>query len=248
MTTPTQVHRGLPVRQILTLGRVRAVMVHAMKDSVQRAALSQVTRELDLTAVQAARQAAGEQRVSLNVYLLAAVARILPQNPLFNAELVDDRILVFDRVNLGLAISVPDGLVVAVIPNADRQSLDELASAAQDLAQRARSGKLRLPDIEGGTFTVSNLGMFGVDGGFPIPRPPEGAILLVGRARVRAEWIEGAWVPRQQALFSLTFDHRFIDGAAAAHFLQDLQAALDHPEGLSTPAGAPPAGDQGEQA
>ena len=83
-----------------------------------------------------------------------------------------------------------------------------------------------MPDIEGGTFTVSNLGMFGVDGGFPLPRPPEGAILLVGRAQTKAAWVNGAVAPRVHAWFSLTFDHRFIDGAAAAAFLQELQEQL----------------------
>jgi pyruvate dehydrogenase E2 component (dihydrolipoamide acetyltransferase) len=108
-----------------------------------------------------------------------------------------------------------------------------LAAAAAGLAERARAGKLTLPDIEGGTFTVSNLGMFGIDGGFPLPRPPEGAILLVGRARLRPAVVEGAVVARHQAWFSLTFDHRFIDGAAAAAFLSDLQEALNQPDLLA---------------
>lgn len=227
-TTP---HRGLPVRETRALGRIRKVMVQTMKDSVQRAALSQVTRFMDLTAVQAARQAAGEPRISLNVYLLAAVARTLPAHPLLNAELVDDRVVVFEPVNLGLAIAVPDGLVVAVIRDADKKALPDLAAATVDLAGRARAGKLGLADIDGGTFTVSNLGMYGVDGGFPLPRPPEGAILLVGRTRPEPALIDGALVERQTALFSLTFDHRFIDGAAAAAFLRDLQENLTNGEG-----------------
>jgi pyruvate dehydrogenase E2 component (dihydrolipoamide acetyltransferase) len=229
--TDSNTHRGLPVRERRALGRVRKVMVQAMKDSVQRGALSQVTRFMDLTAVQAARQAAGEPRISLNVYLLAAVARTLPAHPLLNAELVDDKVVVFDAINLGLAIAVPDGLVVAVIRDADKKELSELSAAAADLAARARAGKLGLADIDGGTFTVSNLGMFGVDGGFPLPRPPEGAILLVGRTRPEPALIDGVLAERQTALFSLTFDHRFIDGAAAAAFLRDLQENLSSGEG-----------------
>ncbi len=230
MTTSTT-HRSLPVRETRALGRVRRVMVQSMRESVQRAALSQVTRFMDLTAVQAARREAGETRPSLNVYLMAAVSRTLRDHPLLNAELVDDKIVVFDVVNLGLAIAVPDGLVVAVIRDADTKSLPELASAAADLAARARASKLGLADIEGGTFTLSNLGMFGVDGGFPLPRPPESGILLVGRMRSEVALVDGAPIERPTALFSLTFDHRFIDGATAAAFLQDLQDRLSNGEG-----------------
>jgi pyruvate dehydrogenase E2 component (dihydrolipoamide acetyltransferase) len=212
------------------LGRIRKVMAQMMRASVQTAALSQVTREMDLTEIQTARQAGGP---SVNVYLLAAVARILPRHPLLNAELVEDRVLVYEPVNLGMAVAVPDGLVVVVVRDAGAKSLAELAAAAAGLAERARAGKLTLPDIEGGTFTVSNLGMFGIDGGFPLPRPPEGAILLVGRARPRPAVVEGAVVARHQAWFSLTFDHRFIDGAAAAAFLSDLQEALSQPDLLA---------------
>ncbi len=224
-------HRGLRVRQSLPLGRVRKVMAQTMRVSVQAAALSQVTREMDLTAVQAARRAAGPG-LSLNAYVLAAVARCLPRHPLLNAELVDDRIVVFANVNLGMAIAVPDGLIVAVIREAETKSVADLAAAAADVAARARAGKLTLADIEGGTFTVSNLGMFGVDGGFPLPRPPEGAILLVGRAQPRPAVIDGAIAARDLAWFSLTYDHRFVDGAAGAAFLRDLQEALDQPEAL----------------
>ena len=176
--------------------------------------------------MQALRAAAGEHRHSLNTHLLAAVARTLPHHPLLNAELVDNNLVVFAAVNLGMAVAVPDGLVVTVLRDADKKSLAELAAAAKDVSTRARAGKLKLADIEGGTFTVSNLGMLGVDGGFPLPRPPEGAILLVGRVRGQPALVDGALVERQVAWFSLTFDHRFIDGAAAAAFLQELQEQL----------------------
>ena len=197
-----------------------------MDASVRGAALSQVTREMDLSGVQAARVEAGEQRHSLNTYLMAAVARALPNHPLLNAELVEQNVVVFAAVNLGMAVAVDDGLVVTVVRGADKLTLDELAGAVGDLAGRARAGKLKLADIEGGTFTVSNLGMFGIDGGFPLPRPPEGAILLVGRVRSQPALVDGQLVERPMAWFSLTFDHRVIDGAAAAAFLQEVQAKL----------------------
>lgn len=226
MATETTTHRGVAVKETKPLGQLRRIMAKSMYASVHQGALSQVTREMDLAAVEAARAAAGANRHSINTYVLAAVARTLPNHPLLNAELVDDNLVIFDEVNLGMAVAVPEGLVVAVIRGADKKSLDEMAAATQDVAARARSGKLKLTDIEGGTFTVSNLGMFGVDGGFPLPRPPEGAILLVGRVRGQPAIVDGVLSERQCAWFSLTFDHRFIDGAAAAAFLQDLQERL----------------------
>ncbi len=203
------------------------MMVQSMEESVRRAALSQVTREMDLSAVQAARAAAGDRRRSVNTYIMAAVARALPNHPLLNAELVENAVVTFEAINLGMAVATPDGLVVTVIRDADQKSLDELEAAANDLATRARAGKLKLPDIEGGTFTVSNLGMYGIDGGFPLPRPPEGAILLVGRMRDQLAVVNGQLTQRPMAWFSLAFDHRFIDGAAAAAFLQEVQERLE---------------------
>ena len=225
MSTP-DTHRSIPVKQVMPLGRVRKMMVQSMDESVRRAALSQVTREMDLSAVQAAWAGASEQRHSLNTYIMAAVAQTLLNHPLLNAELVDNNVVVFDAVNLGMAVAVNDGLVVTVVRDADRLSLDELAAAISDLAGRARAGKIKLADIEGGTFTLSNLGMFGIDGGFPLPRPPEGAILLVGRVRPQPALVDGTLVERPVAWFSLTFDHRFIDGATVAAFLQEVQERL----------------------
>ena len=117
-------HRSIAVKQVMPLGRVRKMMAQSMQESMQRAALSQVTREMDLSAVQAARAAAGESRQSLNTYIMAAVAQTLPNHPLLNAELVDNNIVVFDAVNLGMAVAVGDGLVVTVVRDADRLSLD----------------------------------------------------------------------------------------------------------------------------
>jgi pyruvate dehydrogenase E2 component (dihydrolipoamide acetyltransferase) len=205
-------------------------MAQSMRESVERAALSQVTREMDLTSLQDTRRAMPD-RVSLNVFLLAAVARTLTKHPLLNSELVGEQVLVYEPVNLGMAVAVPDGLIVVVMRDAHLKSLAELAAEAEAVVARARGGKLAYADIEGGTFTMSNLGMFGVDGGFPLPRPPEGAILLVGRCQPRPAVVDGAIAIREQAWFSLTFDHRFIDGAAGAAFLKDLAELFAQPVG-----------------
>ena len=157
---------------------------------------------------------------------MAAVARTLPNHPLLNAELVDNNLVVFDAVNLGMAVAVSGWAGRDGDPRRRQEVARRTGARGQELLAGARAGKLKLADIEGGSFTVSNLGMFGVDGGFPLPRPPEGAILLVGRVRAQPALVDGALVERPMAWFSLTFDHRFIDGAAAAAFLQELQEQL----------------------
>lgn len=236
MTTPTVSARGVPVRETRKLGIVRKAMARGMKAAVTTAALSQISREVDLQAAQNARRrlAAEGRPVSLNSLILCTVAAALPHHPLLNAELQDDQIVMYEPVNLGMAVAVPDGLIVAVIPRAQDLSVFEIESAARDLAARARAGKLKMPDVEGGTFTVSNLGMYGVDGGVPIPRPPESAILLVGAAKPRPVVWEGQVAIRETAWFSLSYDHRFIDGATAAEFLRDLQETLLDIESLTT--------------
>jgi pyruvate dehydrogenase E2 component (dihydrolipoamide acetyltransferase) len=227
--------RGLAIKQTIPLGIVRKAMARGMKASVTTAALSQISREVDVQALgelQRRSQAESGKSVSLNTLIMAAVARTLPRHPLLNAELQDDAILAYEPVNLGMAVAVPDGLIVVVIPDANKLPIDALAAAIEDRAGRARAGKLKMADIEGGTFTVSNLGMYGVDAGVPLPRPPESAILLVGAARPRPVVHEGQIVIRDVAWFSLSYDHRFIDGATGAAFLQDLQALLLEPGSL----------------
>ncbi len=231
----TESPRGLPVKQTIRLKSIRKVMAQTMKASVNNAALSQISREIDLTALQTLRQEKlvdAKPRVSLNTLIMAAVARTLPHHPLLNAELVGREILVYNPVNLGMAVATPGGLVVVVVPNAQSLTLFELAAASEALVERTRSGTITMEDVEGGTFTVSNLGMYGVDGGFPLPRPPEGAILLVGEARPKPAVVAGQVAIRDIAWFSLTFDHRFIDGVAAAAFLRDLNSLIAVPESL----------------
>jgi pyruvate dehydrogenase E2 component (dihydrolipoamide acetyltransferase) len=231
----TESPRGLPVKQTIRLKSIRKVMAQTMKRSVDNAALSQVSREIDLTALQMLRREKlvdVQLRVSLNTLIMAAVARTLPLHPLLNAELVERDILVYDTVNLGMAVATPSGLVVVVLRMVHTLTLFELAAAIEALVDRARRGAITMEDVEGGTFTVSNLGMYGVDGGFPLPRPPEGAILMVGQARAKPAVVEEKIVIRDIAWFNLTFDHRFIDGVAAASFLQDLNNLIVAPEGL----------------
>jgi pyruvate dehydrogenase E2 component (dihydrolipoamide acetyltransferase) len=219
-------HRGIPVRQLLKPNRLQKSMAKAMKASQDTLAISQVSRELDLSSLEP------PSKFGLNTLLMAAVACTLTAHPLLNAELTVDGIVQFDTVNLGMAIALDQGLVVAVIPNAHKLSLTALDKTVQDLVQRAHSGKLTLADLEGGTFTVSNLGSLGVDSGIPIPRPPESAILLFGAAKPRPAVVDGQLAIRTTCFATLSYDHRFIDGARAAAFLNDLYNLMLNPEPL----------------
>ena len=218
----------LPIAELIPLNRVRKAMAKAMALSVGTAALSQVSRSIDVGPLVAARAAADPAtRVSINTYVMAATARVLPAHPFLNGRLIDTTVHVPAVVNLGMAVATDEGLLVPVIHRASEKSLAELDAAAADLARRARAGALRMADIDAGTFTVSNLGMLGIDAGFALPPPPQAAILLVGRSRPRVEpGPDGGFVAVTEAAFGVTYDHRFIDGAGAAAFLAELATRL----------------------
>ena len=227
--------RGLTLARREPLHRLRRVMAQTMKQSVDTAALSQLAREVDVTVASAWRAAAlagGAPKFSLNDVFMGAVARTLPAHPWLSAELDGQHVNFYQEVNLGMAIAVPDGLIVGVIRGADQLSLAEMSAASQALVGKARSGRISLDDVTGGTFTVSNLGMLGIDSGFALPRPPEAAILLIGRARPQLALTDGALETRQVATFSLTYDHRLIDGRLVAEFLGAVQDALNAPAAI----------------
>jgi pyruvate dehydrogenase E2 component (dihydrolipoamide acetyltransferase) len=230
----SETRRGLAVKEKITLNRVRRAMAKGMRASIETLALSQLSRELDLTLLQSVRRekANGNSRVSLNVLLMVAVARTLPNHPFLNAELVENQIVVYEPVNLGMAVNTPSGLIVTVIHNADQLTIEAMGRCIEQLAERARQGKIELPDIEGGTFTVSNLGMFGVDSGLALPRPPESAVLLLGAVRPRPVVLDGRVQIGETCWASLTYDHRFIDGALVAAFFDSLSNLLGEPQRL----------------
>jgi pyruvate dehydrogenase E2 component (dihydrolipoamide acetyltransferase) len=130
------------------------------------------------------------------------------------------------RVNLGIAVATDEGLVVPVLKGADALPLRELVPASKELVQRAREGKLSPEELSGGTFTISNLGMMGIDTFDAIINAPQVAILALGRVRTVPEWREGEWLPRRVISATLSIDHRVADGADGARFLQALQEVL----------------------
>jgi pyruvate dehydrogenase E2 component (dihydrolipoamide acetyltransferase) len=195
-----------------------------------------VTREVDAGALNEARQrlaAPTEKtngvRVTHTDLLVLLVARVLTKHSRLNASWRGDGIGDNHEINIGLAMAVDDGVVAPVIPNADRAQLGHIATQRRDLSDRARAGKLRPQDLAGGTFTISNLGMFNVDAFTAIIIAPQAAILAVGRIADRVVAVEGKPAVRSMISLTLSVDHRVADGARAARFLDDLAQAIVDP-------------------
>jgi pyruvate dehydrogenase E2 component (dihydrolipoamide acetyltransferase) len=168
-------------------------------------------------------------KVSLNDVLVAGAAIALREHPDANSSWSGDRLLRHGHVNIGIAVATEAGLVVPVVTDADRRSLTEIARTTAELAAKARDGKLALADMSGGTFTISNLGMFGVDQFTAVLNPPEAAILAVGAAAPVPVLRDGELVDVPKMKITLTADHRVLDGAVAAAFLRTLTRILEQP-------------------
>jgi pyruvate dehydrogenase E2 component (dihydrolipoamide acetyltransferase) len=196
-----------------------------------------IVRDVDAGALNDARQKLApeiEQSRGLKLthtdLLAALVARVLPKHHRINASWTGEGVRTNAEINIGLAMVVDDGVVVPVIHNADMSKLGEIATQRRDLTERARSGKLRPADMAGGSFTISNLGMFGVDAFTAIIIPQQAAILAVGRITDRVVPIDGHPAVRPMMTLTLSSDHRVVDGARAARFLQDLAEAIGNPQ------------------
>jgi pyruvate dehydrogenase E2 component (dihydrolipoyllysine-residue acetyltransferase) len=161
---------------------------------------------------------------------VAFVARALLKHPTINATWSGDEIRMNAEVNMGVAMAVDGGVVAPVIRHAHKAELGEIAVRRQDLSERSRAGKLRPPDLTGGTFTLSNLGMYGVDNFSAIISSPQVAILAVGRIAERVVPVDGRLGIRSMMTFTLSSDHRVVDGARAAQFLSDLSKMIADPE------------------
>ena len=166
---------------------------------------------------------------SLNDFVVRAAALALRQHPILNATIIDKEIHLLGRINMGLAVAVPGGLMVPVIHDADQLSLPQLARATRDVAERCRSGSISLDELDGATFAVTSLGTYGVDFFTPVINPGNVGILGVGRLRDSGKWEGENFVRTQVLTLSLTFDHRAVDGAPAAEYLQTIAQLLDRP-------------------
>ena len=161
--------------------------------------------------------------------LTKVCAAALMRHRAVNALYTGDAIELHPTANIGIAVAVPNGLVVPVIPGCERKTIAEIAAARAEVVERARTGKLRQPDLEGGTFTISNLGMFGIERFVAVLNPPQSAILAVGSIEDKVVAVDGQPVVRPRMELTLTCDHRAVDGATGAEFLGDVKSFLEEP-------------------
>jgi pyruvate dehydrogenase E2 component (dihydrolipoamide acetyltransferase) len=195
-----------------------------------------LTAEYDVTRAAEARNQLTEMgdqyKVSFNDIVIKAVALALAEHPEVNSHWLNDKIRHFNRIHVAMAVAVEDGLITPVLFDADRLSLWEISEKARDLAKRARDRKLTPEEYTGATFTVSNLGMFGIDHFTAIINPPEAGILAVGGVEDKPVVIDGQLEVRQRMRVTMSCDHRAIDGATGAKFLQTLKRYVENPLSL----------------
>jgi pyruvate dehydrogenase E2 component (dihydrolipoamide acetyltransferase) len=193
-------------------------------------------REVDASRLESwrsvARAKAGHERLSHTDLLVKLVAEALRRHPRVNSSWRDGAIVASERIGVGIAVAVDDGLVVPVVHDADRLSLAETLARRLELVEAARAGRLRREDVTGGTFTISNLGMYGVDSFDAIVNAPQAAILAVGRIADRIVAVEGQPAVRPMLQLCVSFDHRVVDGARGAEFLETLASLVEEPAGL----------------
>jgi pyruvate dehydrogenase E2 component (dihydrolipoamide acetyltransferase) len=213
----TSVRRTI-ARRLTEAWQVPVFHLQASADMTRANALLALLRERD-----------PEVRITVTDLLTKACASALMRHKEVNAQYTDDAILLFSTANIGIAVATPQGLIVPVIRSAEQLTLAQIAAARADLVGRAREGKLRREDLDDGTFTISNLGMYRVERFTAVLNPPQAAVVAVGAIEDRVIPLEGELAVRPTTTFVGTFDHRAVDGAPAAEFLQTLKDLLEEP-------------------
>ncbi|MFV2070588.1 MAG: 2-oxo acid dehydrogenase subunit E2 [Pirellulales bacterium] len=226
-------------------GAVRREKMSRMRQTIARNMLQSYTTipqltnfdDVDITELERIRQdskadyAATGVKLTTMPFLIKAVASALRLHPVVNASIDEEnrQIIYKEYVHLGIAVDTERGLVVPVLRDADRKSIPQIVHGLAEMATAVRTGDFSLDDLRGGTFTISNLGAIGGTYSTPIINPPEVAILLAGRSRMMPQFIDGSFQPRLMMPLSITYDHRVVDGAAAARFLNDVKGLLANP-------------------
>jgi pyruvate dehydrogenase E2 component (dihydrolipoamide acetyltransferase) len=214
--------------EVQKLSSLRRTIARRLTEAWQAPAF-QITMSADMTRAQALRERLREEGVTVTDVLTKLAAIALLRHRELNAHFADDELRIFPNAHIGLAVATERGLLVPVIREAERKSLVELAAERKTLVDRARQAKLSQDDLEGGTFTISNLGMYGVEQFLAVLNPPQVAILAVGAIEQKPVWEDGAFVPRPLMSMTLTCDHRAVDGAAASEFLRTLTSVVEEP-------------------
>ena len=221
--------------QIIPLTGVRQTIAERMSQSAHTTATVTLNTEVDATSLVEMRDRLKEQSgstgisLSYNDLLVKIVAMALHEHPMLNSTLSEDGIHLLEQINIGVAIALDESLIVPVVRDADTKGLAEISKEIEEMVQKARSKSLTPEAVQGGTFTLTNLGMFGVDTFTPIINPPQCAILGVGRIIQKPVVLDNDIVIRSMMGLSLSFDHRIVDGAPAAKFLQTISQLIAEP-------------------
>jgi pyruvate dehydrogenase E2 component (dihydrolipoamide acetyltransferase) len=227
--------------EIVPLTSIRRTIAERMQHSFQELPHIALTVDVDMTEAENVRkrlnmqaEKLGQMRVTVTAIIIKVVAWALIRNPYLNASFNGDSISLWKDVNIGVAAAAPQGLIVPVLKDADKLGVGEINLRLTELAERARENKLKIEDVQGGTFTISNLGMFGIRQFRAVINPPESAILAVGGIVRTPKVVDDQDRVEVRPMLSLTLsaDHRVIDGIVAAHFLSDLAAGLESPSML----------------
>ncbi len=234
------VYQGRRVKSVIPLKGMREAIAEHMHRSLSISAQLTLMGEIDMTKMVKLRESLVSQaetlgtRITYTDLFVFAIAKLLKDNPLINSSLIDNEIKLWENVNIGVAVALEEGLIVPVVKDADKKSLVEISQTIKALGQKARERQLMPDEVEGGTFTITNLGALG--GGYrfetPIINQPESAILRTGGITDRAVVRDGKIVIRPIMTYCLTYDHRVIDGAVAAKFIDSVVQLLENPSPL----------------
>ena len=234
LTPRTAVPMAAPDDQTVPLTRMRQIIARRMTESTQTAPQFYVTSEVDMDAAMALRRQLNgllpeDTKASVNDLIIKAAALALREYPNLNASFTGEAVIRKGHVNIGNAVALEAGLLTVVVRDADQKPLAQIAGEMRAMLGRVRSGKVQGSDIEGSTFSISNLGKWDVNNFIAIINPPEAAILATGTVKPMAVVKDGAIVPSQRMFISITADHRVTDGAEAAAFLQSVKQKLEQP-------------------
>jgi pyruvate dehydrogenase E2 component (dihydrolipoamide acetyltransferase) len=217
------------------MSSMRATIARRLLESSQGIPAYRLTSDVEMSALLALKATLADrsgERITLTDLIVRAVASVLVRHPMVNAQLDGDTILQFAHADIAIAVATDNGLITPIVRMANSKSTAEIARESRDLAARAKAGTLTRDSITGGTFTISNLGMLGVSRFDAIINPPQVAILAIGATELRPRVVEGQIVAGRMCSFTLTCDHRVVDGAVAAPFLQDLRKSIESGSGI----------------
>lgn len=217
---------------IIPLSTMRRVIARKLVESLQTAAQISLGIDVDMRKANAFREKlkADNIKVTINDLIVKAVAIALSKNPILNSTFTVDGVFIPDEINIGVAVGLDNGLLVPVIRNADTLSLIEINRISAELTEKARAGRLKIGEMTGGTFTISNSGVYGIDRCESILNPPEAGILAVAAMKKRPVVIDEKIEIAPILPLNLTYDHRVLDTKPAAAFIQDVKQILENPQ------------------